>query len=215
MHTGHTLGMCKTLAMKRASLLLLGALTILTASQPLNAHEKGDFRLSAGIGVYSYVDMVSILIVGISLLDNNENIYGTDFIPLTNPNVGLEYYLSDHVSLGGSISLGFCSGSNRFEDGSISKKTTMVYPSLLINSTTHYLKRRSFSLYGRWGLGATLFVSKQIQNKSDTSSSVQLSPTMAGDLYPLCFCLGNKTGFFLEAGWGTKGFVNLGGYFSF
>lgn len=198
--------------MKRLYTLMLALLIALAGTQPMQAQEKGSLALHYGAGFFSFPDFLGILLVGFGSLEfNNEESIHRDFIPLIDPNFELEYYFNERVSLGGHLSLGMAKASRIFEEEVDSyKKATAVYPSLMLSSSTHYLQKEKFSLYGHWGLGATFLFFRQIHSdKSENPLKLSLFP--AANIYPLCLSYGKQHRVKMELGWGSKGFANIGG----
>ncbi len=201
--------------MKRLYALGLAILIALASISPIRAQEKGDLRLTYGAGFFSFSDYLGILIVGLGSIDTSDGVSSQSFFPMLNPNIGLEYHFNEDFTLGASLSLGGGSAwTNYDESGDLSKRAIGIYPTLLVSSHTRYLRSKQFSMYGHWGVGATFFYFNQV-DKNDNYHQSDMVVYPNADIYPLCFSFGKKAGFNVECGWGTKGFVSVGGYCTF
>lgn len=192
--------------------LLFALLIAVAGITPMNAQEKASLKLHYGAGYFSFPDFLGVLLVGFGSLEfSEEESLHRNFVPLINPNVELEYYFNEHVSLGGHLSLGMATANRTFEENPDNfKKATAVYPSLMVSSSTHYLQKEKFSLYGHWGVGATLFFFRQVQSDK-AENPLQCNVFPAANIYPICLSYGKKHAVKLELGWGSKGFANIGG----
>jgi hypothetical protein len=63
-------------------------------------------------------------------------------------------------------------------------------------------------MYGLFGLGFSTYI--VIDNPAYSSTYVGVSATPMINFYPLCLSTNKDNGFFMELGWGSKGFINLG-----
>lgn len=176
--------------------------------------QPGDWQARVGAGFFSVPDYVGLILVAFGSIDTNENISHKDFVPLTSINADFNYQKNAWFSWGGKLSFGCAMASSHFNDtGATSRSVTVAYPTLLVGAKTRYFRSGIFEMYGSWGAGATLLVMDQYTSDSEPNFQMRLFPM--ADLYPVSFSLGRKNGFFAEIGWGSKGMVNMGGYFSF
>ena len=199
--------------MKRLYVLLMAALILSASSISISAQEKGTLRFHYSLGLLSLPDYLGAVIVGLGSIDTSDGVSSHSFLPLANLNAGLEYHFNEKVSLGATLSLSGSSAWTTIDaNGEINRKIAGFYPSLCVSSTTRYFKHNLFSMYGHWGVGASFYMISQYFRTETPPSSFNGAVTPAGNIYPLCFSWGRKAGFNLECGWGSKGFVNIGGY---
>lgn len=201
--------------MKRLHVCLLAVLVALASIFPANAQEKGSLRLNYGVGGLSFTDYIGLLLIGLGSIDTSEGVTQHSFTPLTNPYVGLEYHLNPRVSLGGTLAFGGgAAWTKHQEDASLSKTATCIYPTLLLSASTQYFRNENFAMYGNWGMGASLYCFTQSDKNSSTNNS-GLAVIPNANIYPLCFSFGKQAGFNVELGWGAKGLLCVGGYWTF
>lgn len=199
--------------MKRFFTVLMVGVLMLGVSQPVAAQESGRWRANVGVGWFSLPDFVGMLIAGLGTIDTTEGTSTQDFIPLLNPNLGVLCGVNDWFAVGGSMSIGYAAATSHFDDtGVVSRRTRALYLTLTLDAKARYVAWNNLSLYGSVGVGAMALSSNQFYDGSN-HPNLQFAPMC--NLYPLCLSIGNETGGFVEFGWGSKGFVNIGGYFSF
>lgn len=199
--------------MKRFFTILIAMSVMLGASQHLMAQEDGEWRVKGGVGWFSMPDFLGGLVAGLGSIDTTDGVEHSSFAPMLNPNLEIYYGISDWFSMGLSLGVGYAGAETRYVDtGAISKSSESIYPSLCIASQTRYFSSGKFAMYGSWGVGLMLLHYKQYYDGSEHRQA-KIAPMTS--LYPLCFSYGGSTGGFLEAGWGSKGFVNVGVYYNF
>ena len=195
---------------------ILATLAVASATiTPASAQVKGEWSIKGGIGWYSLPDIVGVLIAGFGSIDTTEGTSSQAFAPLLNPNVEFHYGFNDWFALGGSLTTGLTSAKSTFEDsGATNKSVFALYPTLCVNAITTYFRSGKFSMYVSWGVGIMGLFSRQT-GTDISDSSLQFGIVPMGNIYPLSFTYGGRTGGFAELGWGAKGFVNLGVYHVF
>lgn len=199
--------------MKRVFCILAVAALVMGAPQKAVAQERGELSVRGGVGYFSLPDFVAALATGLGTMAGDEGTVHQSFVTMLNPNIGLYYGVNDWLSLGGSATLGYSSAKRVYESsGTVEKSVRVVYPSLFVGAQTKYFTSGKFSLYGTWGVGAMALFSEQM---SDSSKSSNFALSFMADVYPLSLSYGGDLGGFLEAGWGSRGFVNVGIYRNF
>ena len=195
--------------MKRIATILVIAALFSANLKPIQAQEdtnRWDARI--GIGSFGITDLIPTFIIGFSDGTSGSG-KGFRFVPLATPNFEMSYKFNNTLSLGGQLTLGYAgvdkTGQFWDEDGnSIQEiKAHMIYPTLMINLKTNYIQKDTFSMYGLWGLGTSIYAYFR-----PNSSELFAFPMF--NFYPLCFSTNKDNGFFMELGWGSKGFINLG-----
>lgn len=201
--------------MKRFFTFLTTILFAAATITPASAQTKGEWDIKGGLGWFSVPDVMGALIAGLgTAFGNPEGSQREDFVPLLNPNIELHYGINNWFALGGSLSVGYSSAKSVEAGGSVNKSATALYPSLMVSAKTTYLRSGAFSMYGSWGIGIMALMAEQWSvDGSDNNNNFAIAPM--GNLYPLGLSYGGRTGGFLEAGWGAKGFVNVGIYHVF
>lgn len=192
-------------------LIFLAVLGIgLTASAQPNDNKQ----IRVGVGVFSAPDFVGLFVAGFGSIDTNDDISRGEFIPLFNPNIEMTWKVTDWLSLGGRVAVGYSSAWSTFnKTGDVSRRISFLYPTLNAVANTTYFSRGGWTLGGSWGFGMTYMVTNQYDSDSGTNASSTIAPMF--DIYPLCIGYGGPVGLFVEWGWGSRGVVNLGGYFNF
>lgn len=199
--------------MKRIICILAVAALVVGAPQKVVAQERGELSVRGGVGWYSTPDFIGALASGLGTMSGEDGTVHQSFVPLLNPNIGLYYGVNDWLSLGGSATLGYSTARRVFEgSGVVEKSVEVIYPSLIVAAQTKYYTEGKFSIYGTWGLGAMAFISEQFY---DGSVESDFNVSIMADVYPLSFSYGGDLGGFLEVGWGSRGFVNIGVYRNF
>lgn len=199
--------------MKRFFTFLTMVGLMLALSQPVVAQEQGRWQVKGGVGWFSLPDVFGSLVAGLGSIDTTEGVEHKGFAPMLNPNVEVYCGINDWFALGGSLALGYMSFGSKFvETGALSKSSTALYPTLCIGAQTRYFSTGKFSMYGSWGAGVMALISNQ---KTPEENNIQVGVIPMVNLYPLSLSYGGSTGGFLEAGWGAKGFVNVGVYHNF
>ena len=199
--------------MKRFFAFLMMAGVMLGASQSVVAQERGEWCIKGGVGWFSLPDFMGSLVAGLGSIDTTEGCENHSFIPMLNPNVEVHYGINDWLALGGSVAIGYAGAESRFVDtGDVNKSSKALYPTICLSAQTRYLSAGKFAMYGSWGVGVMVLVSNQ-KTSENTNTQVGFSPM--ANLYPLGFSYGGETGGFVEAGWGAKGWVNVGVYHNF
>ena len=195
---------------------ILATLAVASATiTPASAQVKGEWSIKGGIGWYSLPDIVGVLIAGFGSIDTTEGTSSQAFAPLLNPNVEFHYGFNDWFALGGSLTTGLTSAKSIITNtGTVNKSVFALYPTLCVNAITTYFRSGKFSMYGSWGVGVMGLFSRQT-GTDISDSSLQFGIVPMGNIYPLSFTYGGRTGGFAELGWGAKGFVNLGVYHVF
>ena len=202
--------------MKRFFVFLTTILFAAATIAPASAQQRGEWSIKGGVGWYSVPDVVGALVAGLSTaFGNPEGAESQGFIPLLNPNIEVHYGINDWLALGGSLSVGYSSAKVVLTDtGALNKSASAFYPSLVFSAKTQYFRSGAFAMYGSWGVGAMALAAKQWSSDgSNNNNSFGIMPM--GNLYPLCFSYGGRTGGFAELGWGAKGFANVGVYHVF
>lgn len=179
---------------------------------PARAQLSGQMHVKGGAGFLSFPDYLGLVLVGLGSIDTTEGVTRGEFIPLVGPSAELERVVSERFSWGGFFALGCASAWTKFDsNGALNKRTSAIYPSLGIGCTTRYFRVGNFSMYGSWGLGVTFYAVDQY-TASGGSTGVQMAVFPTANLYPLSFKIGSQSGFYTEIGWGSKGFVSMGGF---
>jgi hypothetical protein len=79
----------------------------------------------------------------------------------------------------------------------------------MANLKANYLKKNNFSMYLLLGLGISNYF---VIDNNPTYSSIGVNyfaiPNF--NIYPLCFSTNRDNGFYIEIGYGSKGYLNLG-----
>ncbi len=199
--------------MKRVFAFFALAVLMHALSQPIVAQERGVLQVRVGAGWLSLPDFIGGLVVGLGSIDTTEGVEGYSFAPMINPNVELLCGVNEWLALGGSLSVGCAAAETRFEQtGEVSKSTSALYPTICLAATTRYFSSGRVTIYGSWGVGAMMLLSRQTLS-SETNTQVGVAPM--ANLYPLCLSWGGSARGFVELGWGAKGIVNVGGFFRF
>lgn len=208
--------------MKRFFTCTLVALLTLCSVTTTSAqsHVTEGWSAKGGVGFYSYPDVVALLLVAFGTIVSGEDVEGCEFVPLLNISTDVGYQIKPWLRIGGALNMGAMSATRyNVTTDELLKQTRTVYPSLLFNAEFSYLQRERLSLYADVGVGAMALLLEQRGSEVDSSSGTtkgwQLQIAPAFDLYPLCISWGKDVGGMVELGWGTKGFVNAGAYFSF
>lgn len=195
--------------MKKIVTILAIAVLFSANLKPIQAQEdtnRWDARV--GLGLFGITDLIPAFSIGLNggFSGNGE---GFKFVPLATPNIEMSYKLNNILSLGGQLTLGYAGidqkGNFWDEDcNSIQEvKVHLVYPTLMVNLKTNYIQKDTFSMYGLWGLGTSIYAYFR-PNSSDISAIPMFN------FYPICFSTNKDNGFFMELGWGSKGSLNLG-----
>ncbi|MBP3382395.1 MAG: hypothetical protein J6K78_00610 [Tidjanibacter sp.] len=202
--------------MKRFFTFLTTILFAVATIAPASAQQRGEWSIKGGVGWYSLPDIIGALVAGLSTaFGNPEGTERQDFILLLNPNVEAHYGINDWLALGGSLTVGYSSAKSVFTDtGAMNKSASALYPSLMFSAKTQYFRSGAFAMYGSWGVGAMALAAKQWSADGNTSNN-NFAVAPMGNIYPLCFSYGGRTGGFAELGWGAKGVVNVGVYCAF
>lgn len=199
--------------MKRFPKLIVAVAVVMSIGlAPASAQQKGQIQFKAGAGVFSFPDYLSMVLVGFGSIDNADGVTRGNFIPITNPSVEVEFLTSDKFSIGGFFTFGVASSWTTVDaTGEINTDATSFYPSLGLAMTTRYFRSDNFSMYGSWGVGATIITMRQT---SPTEGRGGLDATVipAANIYPLGFKFGDTKGWTVEVGWGSKGIVSFGGF---
>lgn len=199
--------------MKRFLAFLMMAGVMLGASQSVVAQQRGEWSVKGGVGWFSLPDVVGGLLVGFGSIDSTNGVVISSFVPMFNPNIEVQYAVNDWLALGGSVAVGYASAKSVFsETGVVNKSVEALYPTLCFAAQTRYFSMGKFSMYGSWGAGVMMLISSQ-KTPEENNNQVGVIPMV--NLYPLSLSYGGDLGGFLEAGWGAKGFVNLGVYYNF
>ena len=199
--------------MRRFLAFLMMAGVMLGTSHSVVAQQRGEWSVKGGVGWFSLPDFFGSLVAGLGSIDTAEGVKHQEFVPLLNPNVEVYCGINDWLALGGSVAVGYASAKSVFsETGVVNKSVEALYPTLCISVQTRYFSIGKFSMYGSWGAGVMMLISSQ-KTPEENNNQVGVIPMV--NLYPLGLSYGGDLGGFLEAGWGAKGFVNLGVYYNF
>ena len=199
--------------MRRFLAFLMMAGVMLGTSHSVVAQQRGEWSVKGGVGWFSLPDVVGGLLVGFGSIDSTNGVVISSFVPMFNPNIEVQYAVNDWLALGGSVAVGYASAKSVFsETGVVNKSVEALYPTLCISAQTRYFSSGKFAMYGSWGAGVMALISSQ---KTTESSNDQVGVIPMVNLYPLGLSYGGDLGGFLEAGWGAKGFVNMGVYYNF
>lgn len=196
-------------------LIMMVVLMAFASLAPAKAQQKGDLHVKAGIGFFSVTDYLGLLLAGFGSIDTTEGVSHHDFITLFNPSVEVEYHFSPHFSLGGFLATGYADAWSTLDaTGQINKRATVFYPTLGVSCTTRYFRSGNFSMYGSFGVGVALVTFRQT-TPDEGRGNLQFNPIPMANAYPLGFKFGDTKGLFVEAGWGSKGLVNIGAFFNY
>lgn len=186
---------------------------LMAATTPAKAQGDGEWTLSGGVGWYSLPDLIGVLTtIGVAFSNPDEaTTHNTSL--LLNPSVELRYGLNDWLSLGGSLTVGYAGAMSVLDDtGKVHKSLHSIYPTFCVSALTRYFSSGRFTMYGSWGVGAMVLLSKQ---NYDGEESFNSGVAIMGNAYPLGFSYGGKTKGFVELGWGARGFVSAGVHYNF
>ncbi|MBE6201134.1 MAG: hypothetical protein E7134_02975 [Rikenellaceae bacterium] len=201
--------------MKRIFTLLAAILLAVATITPASAQAKGEWNIKGGIGWVSTPDFVGALIAGLGSIDTTEGTSHKELTTLLNPNVEILYGVNDKWAWGCSLSAGYILSQSVFDDtGVVNKSASAFYPTLCLAAQTTYFRRGQFAMYGSWGFGVMAMVIEQ-KGTDVTADGPNIAFAPMGNVYPLSFSYGGRTGGFAEIGWGAKGIVNLGIYHNF
>ena len=199
--------------MKRFVTFLAMVGLMLSLSQPIEAQERGQWQVKGGVGWFSLPDIFGNLVASLGSIDTTEGVEYNEFAPMLNPNVEVYCGINDWFALGGSFALGYANFGSKFVGtGAISRSAEALYQTLCVAAQTRYFSMGEFSMYGSWGAGVMALISNQ---KTPGENDIQASVIPMVNLYPLSLSNGGDLGGLWEAGWGAKGFVNVGVYYNF
>ncbi len=199
--------------MKRVLIFLTVFALIFGMLQPIKAQEAKKWNCRLGIGYFSAVDLVSAIGMGLAAIETEEEPTNTAFIPLLNPNFELSYRINDWLDLNVQTAFGFSFVKSRDIDGRFVEYTSLFYPSLTLGARTEYWKNDRITLYGSYALGINLIA--YYDNHIERGQEFMLKVIPMANIYPLGIASCKERGWFLEVGAGAKGFVNVGGFWSF
>lgn len=217
--------------MKKTLAVLLLLATALSATSEARAQASlsdanRDFprwEVRGGVGWLSLFDFVGALGTGFGSIDfgtNDDNGITTrreGWNALLNPNLDLYYNLTPRFSVGVSATVGHISSKLVYVTGGsgVRKSSSFTYPSLLVGLKWLYarLEDNLWSIYGTAGVGASLMCVKNVDTAGEVNNTTQFSPMV--NFYPLGVSFGTSRGLFAEVGFGARGVINMGGFFSF
>ncbi len=176
----------------------------------MRAQESGtDFKrneLRGGVGLWSsndlissYSDLFSTALTGGAYSVSNDRSLG---------NYSLTYRraLNTRLSIGGTLAYSLLKSDVNF-DGKKSGTVANNYLTAAPEVEYKYLNMKNFRLYGFAGAGLTVNRQKLEENGKATFEN---SPFFNFQVSPLCAQVGNKFGFYVEAGFGYNGIINAG-----
>ena len=199
--------------MKHRFLIWIILFLILFVPIQTSAQSPERWKTRFGIGWFSVMDFVSLFGVGFGSIDMEEGSKKENFLPLCNPNIGMAYRLNNWLDLEMQLSVGYASLKVSDAGNQLKRQAKFIYPSLMLGVSTDYWRKNHFVFYGNYSIGATMFLNAQHNKINGQNITMEFAPM--ANVYPICFAYGGQYGFFVETGWGAKGFVNLGCYVRF
>lgn len=194
--------------MKRICKILAIIAVFALSFQPLSAQDTNRWDARLGIGFFGLQDFIPLLTIGLGEdIDRATNV-DFRFLPLITPSFEMSYECNKYISIGGQLTLGYATARYEYIDDGARGRSSMIYPTLMANLKVNYLKSGSFSMYGLFGLGASTFI--WIDNSPYYSKEMGFTAIPMFNFYPLCFSTNKDNGFYMEVGYGSKGWLNLG-----
>ena len=194
--------------MKRISVFLIALILMSATYQSAKAQDTNRWNARLGFGIFSAQDMVPLFVVGLSADIDGASSVSSRFFSLVTPNIEMSYQCNPYISIGAQLTLGYAASEYEYYDEDKAGNYHLIYPTLMANLKANYLKKNNFSMYGLFGLGFSTYVI--IDNPAYYSTYVGVSATPMINFYPLCLSTNKDNGFFMEVGWGSKGWLNLG-----
>lgn len=194
--------------MKKTLTFLAIALVLCVGFKPLSAQDTNRWDARIGLGVFGAQDVVGLLTIGLGEYVDGEIKSSSGFLPLITPSLEMSYTCNEYISVGAQLTLGFATEEYEYYNTTQKSNSFMLYPTLMANLKVNYLKKNNFSMYGLFGLGATNYFIVNNDPYNSTNLIYLVTPTF--NFYPLCFSTNKDNGFYMEVGWGSKGFINLG-----
>lgn len=195
--------------MKRICKILAIIAVFALSVQPLSSQETKKWDARLGLGVFGMQDIIPLLVVGLGEYVTDDVTSLSQYISIGTPSLEMSYECNKHISVGAQITLGFASESYKYNQINQTGYTSIIYPTIMANLKANYFIKNNFSMYGLFGLGATnYFAIENDPTYSSTSLSYFVIPNF--NFYPLCFSTNRDNGFYMEVGYGSKGYLNLG-----
>ena len=194
--------------MKRIVTILAIAVLFSANLKPIQAQDTNRWDARLGLGVFGTQDVVGLLTVGLGEYVDGEISSSSGFLPLITPSLEMSYTCNEYISVGAQLTLGFATEEYEYYNTTQKGNSFMLYPTLMANLKVNYFKKNNFSMYGLFGLGATNYFIVNNGPYNSTNLIYLVTPTF--NFYPLCFSTNKDNGFYMEVGWGSKGFINLG-----
>jgi hypothetical protein len=194
--------------MKRISVFLIALILMSATYQSAKAQDTNRWDARLGVGFFGLQDFIPLLTIGLGEdIDRATNV-DFRFLPLITPSFEISYECNKYISVGGQLTLGYATAKYEYIDDGARGRSSMIYPTLMANLKVNYLKSGSFSMYGLFGLGASTFI--WIDNSPYYSKEMNFTAIPMFNFYPLCFSTNKDNGFYMEVGYGSKGWLNLG-----
>lgn len=194
--------------MKKTLTFLAIALVLCVGFKPLSAQETKKWDARLGLSIAPIQDVVGLLTVGLGEYVDGDISSSSGFYPLISPSLEMSYKCNEYISVGAQLSLGFANEEYRYSNSELKGNSFLFCPTLMANLRVNYFNKNNFSMYGLFGLGASNYL---IVN-NDPYSSIGLNYFVIPNFnfYPLCFSTNRDNGFYMEVGYGSKGYLNLG-----
>jgi hypothetical protein len=120
----------------------------------------------------------------------------------------MSYECNEYISVGAQLSLGFANEEYIYSNSELKGNSFLFCPTLMANLRVNYFNKNNFSMYGLFGLGASNYLIVNNDPYSSISLNYFVIPNF--NFYPLCLSTNRDNGFYMEVGYGSKGYLNLG-----
>jgi hypothetical protein len=195
--------------MKRIVTILAIAVLFSANLKPIQAQDTNRWDARLGVGFFGLQDIVPILAVTLGEYEDEGINTLSEIVPIATPSLDMSYECTKHISVGAQITLGFANEKYKYNRTNKIGNTSIIYPTIMANLKANYLKKNNFSMYLLLGLGiSNYFVIDN--NPTYSSIGVNYFAIPMFNIYPLCFSTNRDNGFYIEVGYGSKGYLNLG-----
>lgn len=194
--------------MKRICKILAIIAVFAISFQPLSAQETKKWDARLGLGIAPIQDVVGLLTVGLGEYLDEDISSSSGFYPLISPSLEMSYKCNEYISVGAQLSLGFANEEYIYSNSELKGNSFLFCPTLMANLRVNYFNKNNFSMYGLFGLGASNYLTVNNDPYSSIGLNYFVIPNF--NFYPLCFSTNRDNGFYMEVGYGSKGYLNLG-----
>ena len=194
--------------MKKTLTFLAIALVLCVGFKPLSAQDTNRWDARLGLGVFGAQDVVGLLTIGLGEYVDGDISSSSGFYPLISPSLEMSYECNEYISVGAQLSLGFANEEYRYSNSELKGNSFLFCPTLMANLRVNYFNKNNFSMYGLFGLGASNYLIVNNDPYSSISLNYFVIPNF--NFYPLCLSTNRDNGFYMEVGYGSKGYLNLG-----